>query len=44
MIASASNLYDLLQWTGTTGLHDLKMIAVGLVIGSILTGIAIWMS
>lgn len=40
--ASAADLYDLIQWTETDLIHDLKMIAVGLVIGSILTGIAIW--
>lgn len=44
MTASAFELYDLIQWTTTDGLHDLAMIAVGLVIASILTGIAIWKS
>lgn len=44
MTASASDLYDLIQWTSTDGLHDLAMIATGLAIGAILTGIAIWKS
>lgn len=42
MTASASDLYDLIQWTSSTGLRDLAMIASGMVIGSILTGIALW--
>lgn len=42
MTASASDLYDLIQWTENYGIRDLAMITAGMVIGSILTGIALW--
>lgn len=42
MTASASDLYDLIQWTTTTGVNDLKMLGIGIVIGVVLAGIALW--